>query len=276
MNLARLLPLRWRRPEVHLYSILWNEARMLEFFFRHYDPWVSRYIFFDDGSDDGTREIIAAHPRAEWRPFPRAVAGSFVQSSQRVHDEAWKESRGRADWVVITAVDEHLHHPRLPQYLRRCAAAGVTAVPAIGYQMVSEAFPPRGACLARDVTMGAPWHEMNKLSLFRPDAIRETGFVAGRHAAAPAGEVVYPERDELVLLHYKYLGRAYARERHAFLAQGLGATDRANGWGVQYLRPPEMQDAAFAEFQARAMDTGAAGFDARATHDGVLWWRAEA
>lgn len=274
MRLPRLVPLRWRRPEVHLYSILWNEARMLAFFFRHYDPWVNRYVFFDDGSDDGTREMIAAHPRAEWRPFPRAVADSFVQSSRLVHDEVWKESRGRADWVVVTAVDEHLHHPGLPGYLRRCAAAGVTAVPALGFQMVAEDFPPRGAWLARDVTMGAPWHVMNKLSLFRPDAIRETGFALGRHAAAPVGEVVWPARDELLLLHYKYLGRAYTRERHAFLAQGLGATDRANGWGIQYLQPPEVQDAAFAGFEARAGDTGAPGFDAVAVRDGPRWWRA--
>lgn len=264
-----------RRPEVHLYSILWNEARMLEFFFRHYDPWVTRYVFFDDGSDDGTHEIIAAHPRAELRRFERAVPDSFVLSSQRIHDEAWKESRGLADWVVITAVDEHLHHPDLPGYLDRCMSRGVTLVPALGYQMVAEEFPPPGTHLATSLRSGAPWHVMNKLSLFSPDAIEETGFAVGRHNAAPRGRLVLPRRDELLLLHYKYLGRRYVKERHAFLARGLGALDRANSWGAQYLWDEDGQDEAFRRFAAAAIDTGAPGFRPWKTPPRPRWWRAE-
>lgn len=272
MSLWNLLRRR-RRPEVHLYSILWNEAAMLEFFFRHYDPWVTRYVFFDDGSDDGTREIIAAHPRAELRRFERVVPDSFVMSSQIVHNEAWKESRGQADWVVITAVDEHLHHPDLRGYLDACGKAGVTLVPALGYQMVSKAFPPSGTHLATTLRSGAPWHVMNKLSLFRPDAIEETGFALGRHNAAPIGDLVLPERDELLLLHYKYLGEAYVKQRHAFLAKGLGARDRANEWGVQYLWDDKSQDEAFARFAAAAIDTGAPDFRPWEAPPEPRWWR---
>ena len=29
---------------------------MLAFFFRHYDPWVDRYVIYDDGSTDGSLE----------------------------------------------------------------------------------------------------------------------------------------------------------------------------------------------------------------------------
>ncbi|MCX7931647.1 MAG: glycosyltransferase family 2 protein [Rhodovarius sp.] len=262
------------RPEVHLYSIVWNEAAMLEFFFRHYDPWVSRYVFFDNGSTDATREIIARHPRAECRPFPWKVADSFVLSAQILHNECWKESRGKADWVVLTAVDEHLHHPDLPGYLRRCTRAGITAIPAVGYQMVAEDFPPSGVLLARAVTRGAPWHMMNKLSLFRPDAIRETGFGPGRHVADPVGKVVYPPRDELMLLHYKYLGRAYLHARHAFLRGGLRLVDRARRFGHQYFLSPEEQDASFDAFAARAVDIAAPGFRPSPDPERPPWWRA--
>ena len=35
---------------------------MLGFFFRHYNPFVTRYTIFDGGSDDGSLEILRAYP----------------------------------------------------------------------------------------------------------------------------------------------------------------------------------------------------------------------
>lgn len=122
-------------------------------------------------------------------------------SAQEIHNNAWKESRGRADWVMISAVDEHLHHRNLAGYIQRCRKAGGIIVPALGYQMVADGFPRRGAKLSRALTRGAPYDMISKLSLFNPDAVRETGFTAGRHWACPSGDVVAPRRDELMLLH---------------------------------------------------------------------------
>lgn len=96
-------------PVVHLYTICWDEADMLGFFFRHYDAFVDRYVIYDDDSTDGALDILARHPRVELRRFARVHADSFVLSHKAMQDEAWKESRGAADWVVVTAIDEHLH-----------------------------------------------------------------------------------------------------------------------------------------------------------------------
>ena len=47
---------------VHFYALRWNDARRLGFFFRHYNPFVTRYTIFDGGSDDGNLEILRAYP----------------------------------------------------------------------------------------------------------------------------------------------------------------------------------------------------------------------
>ncbi len=39
--------------QVDLYTITWNEERLLPFFLDHYEPWIDRFIVFDDQSDDG-------------------------------------------------------------------------------------------------------------------------------------------------------------------------------------------------------------------------------
>jgi hypothetical protein len=128
---------------IHLYTVCWDEADMLGFFFRHYDPWVDRYVIYDDGSTDGSLDILRAHPRVEVRQFERTDAESFVLSHTRMQQHAWRESRGQADWVVITAIDEHLwvRGRDMQSYLAELASDGVTCVPALGFDMNSETFP---------------------------------------------------------------------------------------------------------------------------------------
>ena len=58
---------------IDLYTRCWNDAHMLGFFFRHYDPLVQRYVVFDDGSTDGSLDFLRAHPKVEVRPMPPAA-----------------------------------------------------------------------------------------------------------------------------------------------------------------------------------------------------------
>jgi len=199
---------------VHLYTICWNEEFLLPYFFRHYDELVDRYVVFDNGSTDRTPEILAKHPDVDVRPFStREGFDAYVLAAQQVHNQCWKESRGEADWVIVTAVDEFLYAPRLGSYLATCTRKGVTAVPALGFQMISRDLPSEDRSLLDLVRRGCPWPQMNKLSLFDPNSIVETNQGGGRHRAAPTGRVQYPKKDILLLLHYKFLSPEYTFKR---------------------------------------------------------------
>jgi hypothetical protein len=202
---------------VHLYSICWNDAAMLGYFFRHYDRFVERYVLYDDGSDADTLSILHAHPRTEVRPMPRLAGNSYMESARLLRNVMWKESRGAADWVIVTDVDEHLYHPDLAFYLEWCRAKGVTAIPGLGFQMIGRHFPAPDALLCRDCTRGAPSHEMCKLALFDPNRIDGIDYDFGRHTAKPTGTLRYPPRDELLNLHYKYIDVEYVLKRDADL-----------------------------------------------------------
>jgi hypothetical protein len=97
---------RRRDCVVHLYALSLNETAMLGFFFRHYDEIVDRYFIYDDGSTDGTLEMLRAHPKVECRRFERLVPDSFTLSAHHFHENVWKQSRGRSDWVFLTPIDE--------------------------------------------------------------------------------------------------------------------------------------------------------------------------
>lgn len=256
---------------VHLHTLCWNDAHMLPYFFRHYDKWVDRYFFYDDGSTDDTLPLLAAHPRATTDRFNRLIPASFVASALVYQESMWRISRGQDVWVVLTAIDEHLWHPDMPSYLAQCHADGVTAIPALGFQMISEAFRGPDETLAETRCLGAPYAMMNKLSIFNPDAIETAGFRGGRHTAAPTGRVVYPARDEVLNLHYKYLDRNRVAQRHRLLATGLRSLDREQQLGTQYSWSREQLDADWDAFASRAMDFREARVGL-ATHP-HRWWR---
>jgi Glycosyl transferase family 2 len=258
---------------IHLHCNAWNDLRMLDFFFRHYEPFVDRFFIHDDGSTDGTLDYLAKRSDVEVRPLERVDAESYVASSLHMYETSWHRSRGQADWVIVTNIDEHVFHPQFERYLAQQTAAGVTAIPALGYQMLTTSFPAADSVLFRDHCIGAPWRQMSKLALFRPDAIEATGYQPGRHIAAPTGRVVYPERDELLNLHYKYLGLDFILARHQEANPRRLAKDVRQGWGHRYSLPADAVAADFAQFASRAQDYRQAT-DPHRQHTEPRWWRA--
>lgn len=262
------------KPIVHLYTVCWNEADMLGFFFRHYDPWVDRYVIYDDGSTDGSREILQAHPKVELRRFARVETESFVLSHKAMQDEAWKESRGVADWIVVTAIDEHLHvsGQGTADYLAKQAARGVTMIPALGFDMNHPIMPNDQGLLVERVTAGRPRAAFNKLSIFRPLSLRETGFGPGRHAAEPVGDLRLPARDRMMLWHYKHLGFERNATREAEQALRLGKVDREQGFGQHYLWSKTRLRDFWDEIEREAQDLARPDFDPQAACAKPLWW----
>lgn len=254
-----------------LYTMSWNEERMLPFFFRHYDAWIDRYVVYDDGSTDRTLAMLHAHPKVEVRRFERSVADLFVASATALQNSVWREARGAADWVVITAIDEHLQHPDMSAYLASCRCAGVSAIPALGFQMLADRFPDSDAWLAETHLIGAPYWQMNKLSIFNSARIEATNYSFGRHFAEPAGSVAYPEVDEVLNLHYKYLDGDYVQSRHSLLASGLGSGDVALGLGGNYRWSSDELAAEWRKLAAVALDYRDPSVGL-ATHV-ERWWR---
>jgi hypothetical protein len=262
--------------KIHLYTICWNEEYMLRFFFMHYDDIVDKYIVFDDGSTDSTLDILKNHPKVEIRALPRVKQDSYVLAAQNLHNSCWKESRHRADWIIITAIDELLYHPDLKAYIRNCEKKGITIIPALGYQMISETLPDPGQKITDSIKKGAPDNAMSKLILFKPGAIKETNYEVGRHKARPTGKVKYPESDELLNLHYKYLSFEYTVQRHQELDNKRGLLDKEKGWGIHYQWSRDELKNKWDLVNTQAVeDVLSPEYNASAMHSGISerWWR---
>ena len=240
-----------RMDQVHLFAVCWNEAKMIPYFFRHYNELVDKFFIMDNGSTDGSLEMLSGDERvfvADWK----TEGDSVVEQALGLTNQVWKRSRGLAEWVFVVDMDEHLYHPDLRSHLRNCSRNNVTAVEVIGYDMIADAFPTEARPLWQLVTRGIRLETLDKLAIFDPAAIAETNFEVGRHASTPAGRVVWGKRPPVKLLHYKRLGADYVIERNAILSTGLRSRDVSEQHGFHYSMEPETVRAQHAIFMRLA------------------------
>ena len=127
-------------------------------------------------------------------------------------NEAWKEARGKADWIVFVDADEFLFHPAIKEVLRRYLADDVEVPQIQGYTMVSKSFPTTNGQIYDEVRTGFPDGIWSKPAIFR----KHMWWTVGRHG--PDYAQFNPrssEHAEIKLLHYRGLGADYVRWRHA-------------------------------------------------------------
>lgn len=236
---------------VHLYCMCKNEEKIIPFFLRHYLPLVDHIHVFDNNSADLSVHLLAGDERISVETV-ETTGSSFEAIYRPLMDNAWKRSRGSAEWIVTAEMDEHFHHPDWRAYLDHCRATGVTVLSAVGFDMIADRFPEPTAPLFEQITHGARATVYDKPAIFDPEAVVEINFDYGRHSAKPVGRIRYETQRQIRLLHYKSLGLNYVCERNRILKEGLRQDDIAAGRGAHYLRSDEATRLDFQTIRARA------------------------
>ncbi len=234
--LLRLAIYKWlhgiHRPIVHYYAVCWNEERMLPFVFRHYDAFVSRYVFFDNESTDHSQSIILSHPDSHVNTFHTDGFDDNVHND--IKNSCWKKSRGRADYVIVCDVDELLYHKDMQQMLAHALKYHISFFRPEGWDMYSEHFPPSDFPLTETVSKGVRSSGYGKCILFDPHRIVDINYEPGAHFCHPTGLIKTSECDGLKVLHYKNLGLDYVMSRIRAYRKRLTEQIKEEGFAVHY------------------------------------------
>ena len=220
------------RPIVHYYAVCWNEERMLPFVFRHYDDFVSQYVFFDNESTDHSQSIILSHPDSHVKTFHTDGFDDNVHND--IKNSCWKKSRGRADYVIVCDVDEMLYHKDMQQMLAHALKYHISFFRPEGWDMYSEHFPPSESPLTDSVTRGVRSTGYGKSILFDPHRIVDINYEPGAHFCHPTGIVKASKDNGLKVLHYKNLGLDYIMSRIRAYRGRLTERIKAEGFAVHY------------------------------------------
>ena len=240
------------KPVVHLYSVCWNEERIIPHFMAYYGRFVEHFTIYDNGSTDSTLSLLATYPNVTVIETGRG--GVFDERANlQIKNTAWKASAGKADFVVVCDMDEFLFHENLDVLLAIMKKQGFTVLRPLGFQMVSEHLPTYdgNTLLTEWVTMGVEdEHNYSKTILFDPNRLTEIHFKPGCHRSLPEGVVKLFRSDYAKLLHYKYVDREEILRKTQTYRQTFSEESRTRGWGRHYLKTEQEMMAVFDQMLA--------------------------
>lgn len=222
-----------KRPIVHYYALCWNEEKMLPFMFDYYDQFVDHYTIYDNYSTDRSEEIILSHKNAEIVKFSmNGEINDFIY--QKIKNNCWKKSRGKADYVVVCDMDEFIYYPWMTDFLTEAMKSNQSIFHPHGYDMYCEKYPIFEKPLLSQVQYGVSKEAYSKCILFSPNHIVEINYELGAHKCVPLGIVRSTNNELLKLLHFKNLGLDYILGRIGQYRERQSDTNKENHCAVHY------------------------------------------
>lgn len=196
--------------KVDVYSIMRNEILILPYFLRHYETFAGRIFVWDDGSDDGTKEMLEAHPKVTVLPLTlgRTDDVYFVKHLWPQYKEI---SRGKADWAMCVDADEFMYHPDIFERFRYFNANNIKVIRTCGFLMYSEKLPVTSRQIYDEIKYGWIDRWCRKAIIFTPDIDMKWG--VGRHRCVVSEDVKWARNTGINLLHFRYLGLQHFLDR---------------------------------------------------------------
>lgn len=211
-----------------VFSICFNQARILPFYLRHYSSFADEISVFDDHSTDGSRELLQANPKVLLRDWPYDTGIDEDLFLQHAYDWNIKAFQGKFDWVIWSDCDEFIYAPDVRAVLEN---ADGDVIQTKGYNMLGDGLP-------KDDGKSQIW-QLHKNGVSAPvyskpvvfRAWVKIGWNRGKHALENC-EPKLTSKPMLKLLHYRYMGYEYTKEINAknYSRCGLKSGDKGAAW----------------------------------------------
>lgn len=257
--LMKLILYKWlhgiHRPIIHYYALCWNEEKMLPFMFDYYKQFVDRFTLYDNYSDDSSESIILSQPNAHIKKFSMdGEINDYIY--QDIKNNCWKQSRGKADYVIVCDTDEFIYHSDIHQAITQLKCDKYSIVKPYGYNMYSTDYPVYDSqyLLTDQVKRGIRVPMFDKCILFDPHAIVEINYKPGAHECHPWGRVKKYRNEDIKLLHYKNIGLEQLLERNRAYASRLSKENTEKGYGAEYLKKEQLIIQEFTENEQKATE----------------------
>ncbi len=222
---------------VHLYALCWNEEKFLPFFLDYYSSFVNKIVIYDNYSDDNSEKIIRQFKNTEIIKYDSKGEIDDLLYLE-IKNNAWKKSRGKADFVIVCDLDEILYAEEIETEISKLIENKYTIIKPFGYSMFNEVLPEfiKGIKITDIIKTGVPddrWY--SKSILFNPNKILEVNYFKGCHNCRPKGKVKFYKSENFKLLHYKFIDIEYVVNRKKSYALRLSKNNIKNNYGNHYL-----------------------------------------
>lgn len=223
---------------IYSYTLVKNEEKMLPFYLNHYSQIADKMVIYDSGSTDRTIEIAKSNPKVEVREFKMDGWDDIALTD--LYNSCWKESRGKADWVIMLSVDEILYYPDWKKYLDYCKEQGITVPTTTGFTMLAEDESVyehledyKDQQIYDFIKTGVYHANDSKLCIFNPEI--DINYKTGCHQAVPTGNVKFDSPAIFKMLHYSLRGLKGSLEKNRLYRETMSQTNKDLNLGFHRL-----------------------------------------
>ncbi len=222
--------------KIHAHILAWNESKILPYTLDHYSQFCEKIYVYDNMSDDGSDEIYSKYDKVVVKKWDNNGEINEMKYLD-IKNNAYKVESRDCDWVIVCDCDELLYHPHLDKVLKSYKKQGIDVPKIDGHDMYSDNFPEYdGKLLTDKVKIGSKTYDvMCKNIIFNPKI--DVAFGIGGHSFQ-AHNAKFGDKDDIKLLHYKFLGKEYVISRYEMLANRLSEFNKKRGFGNHYNNPP--------------------------------------
>jgi glycosyltransferase involved in cell wall biosynthesis len=217
---------------------------MLPFYLRHYGKFCDKIVVYDNQSTDRSRDIIRAFPNTDIRDFD---SGGVIDEMLYlgIKNEAYKEEKGKADFVIVSDVDEFLYAPNVLSVLSGMKRRKETILTTQGVEMVSNSFPQDdGRQIWQTVEEGVLSWAFSKRVCFSPEI--GINYLAGAHKCCPSGRIRM-SNVFVYMLHFKWLGKEHVYDRYYAYRKRASDWNKEHGVSWKELKENNWVDRMFQE-----------------------------
>lgn len=227
------------KPRISVYSLCWNEEKLLPHYLNHYGKFAHKITIFDNESTDNSVEIIKSFEGCKTEVITYNTNNKINDFKYlEIKNNCWKSDP--SEYVIVCDLDEFLYVDNIFEYLAENDIYDVHTPN--GYDMVSTVFPTYNTLITQQVIDGFFHTGLCKSILFKPNMLSNINYTPGAHTINPTGYnlIIKSNDDQLKLLHYKRLSLDYMINRYELLKNRLSDLNVRLSAGSHYQKTKEL------------------------------------
>ena len=240
---------------IEVFTFCWNEMTVLPFAVDYWRRYADHVTVFDNGSTDGSIEFMQQH--ADLISVEHYETGNQIndQVLMNMKNDCWRQSRGRADLVVVGDMDEMLIP--MGEELQRMKDEDFTICMPRWFTLMSDEVPQHEDGRLLHELRPYAYQSPGKAIIFDPNRIDNVRYSPGAHQCMPEGYVRWFDGGIYCLHSDHNFSLENKIKRYRAMNARQSAINRQKGWGIHYGFTEEHLRKAWAEMWQNTTDFNA-------------------